>query len=116
MSAYSIGSMPRGLALAAMVRSFPGPIAFAKRIEQQDVVVAHPPRLSGLQAAGNRMLPVDVDAVELRVGLQEIGARSRERLPGGLGGGHLVERSRIGPATHRHEELQWGCFCFSSLI
>ena len=80
-------------------------MALAQRSEQQHVVLRIA-RLPGLQAAGDRMLPVDVDAVELRIGLQEIGAGLRECLRGRLGCGHLVERSRIGPATDRHDELQ----------
>ena len=77
----------------------------ANRGEQQDVV-AGVARVSGLKPAGYRVLPVDVDAVELRVGLQEAGARLREHLARRLRRGHLVERSRVGPPAHRQQELQ----------
>ena len=76
-----------------------------KRREEQHVVV-RVARLTGLETAGNRMLPVDVDAVELRIGVRKSAHESRERLPSVLGGGHFVERAGVGPSANRQEELQ----------
>ncbi len=64
------------------------------------------PRLARLQPADDGMLPVDIDAVKLRIRLQEICARLGEGLPSGIGCGHLVERPRVRPPANRHDELQ----------
>ena len=81
MSAYSIGSMPRRAGARTRWSGFRSN-RFAKRIEQQDVV----PRIAGLPGCRPRKpdAPVDVDPVELRVGLQKSAHDSREYLPGGL--------------------------------
>ena len=97
--------MPRGLALTAIVSSLSGPIALRSAGEQQHVVV-RVARLARLQAADDRMLPVEVDAVELRIRLQEVSAGLDERLPARLGRRHLVERPRVGPSPDRQDELQ----------
>ena len=83
--------MPRGLALAATVRSLSGPIAL--RSDASSVTELRASRgLPGCNPPDTGMFPVDVDAVELRIRLQEVGAGLREGLPALFRGGHLVER------------------------
>ncbi len=105
ISAYSSGSIARAPAPTATVRNLPGPSALRSAANKQYVVV-RVARLARLQATGDRMLPVDVDAIELRIRLQEIRAGAGEGLTILLGGGHFVERSRVGPAADRQDELQ----------
>ena len=52
------------------------------------------------------MFPIDVDAVELRIRVQERRARLCETVPVRLGGGRVVKRRRIGPPSDRHDEFQ----------
>ena len=77
----------------------------AERRQKQHVVV-RVARLSRLKAAGHRMFPVDVDAVELRIRLQELRAGPRERLAVLFGRRHFIERSGIRPASNGDDELQ----------
>jgi len=79
----------------------------AQRGQEQDVVVRIA-RLARVDASGDGMLPVDVDAVELRIGAEERRARRRKGLTAGVGARHLVERTGIRPAADRHQEPKTG--------
>ena len=91
--------MPRGPAPTATVSSLPGPIARRSAVEQQHIVVGVA-RLPRLQAADDRVLPIDVDAVELRDRSSRSRAGVGERLPALLRRRHLIERARS-RSTHR---------------
>ena len=56
-------------------------------------------------AAGDGVLPVQVDAVQA-VGGQELRAAPGEGLPPGGGGGHIGEVGGVVPPAHRQHELQ----------
>ena len=58
-------------------------------------------------AAGDGVLPVQIDAVQA-MGGQELRAAPGEGLPPGGGGGHVGEVGGVVPAPHRQHELQVG--------